>query len=153
MPSVLKDRGQLRSKINKHMLIGVSDVRLFTGVEKELARRIQNRRRWGAENGREEGGMRWRPHDARASRQNRRGCGVSLPQVGTHARRRRARKQCMQRPRRGTFYLNTVVPASLSQRIFWSNPLFRCTKNLQDFSLNRIFERMHKILNVDKQNN
>ena len=34
MPSVLKDRGQLRSKINKHMLIGVSDVRLFTGVEK-----------------------------------------------------------------------------------------------------------------------
>ena len=34
--------------------------------------------------------------------------------------------------------------------------LFRCTQNfkiLQDFSSHRIFERMHEVLNIAKQNN
>jgi hypothetical protein len=36
------------------------------------------------------------------------------------------------------------------------NALFRCTQNskiLQDFPSHRIFERMHEVLNVTKQNN
>jgi len=36
------------------------------------------------------------------------------------------------------------------------NPLFRCTQNsktLQDSPSHRIFEHMHEVLNVGKQNN